>query len=184
MLAACAQAAPAVMLYTSEDTTGALLRDVAQGRLEAAVVFCAPERPPAGVALDLLRDEPAVVHLAADHPLAGRDAVSLTDLAQETVLVAASTESSGFTERVLAAFAAAGVAPATRPDPYPDLGTQAVREGAGIVVYVRSGFPPALPGTVLVPVEPAVTLPFHLAYRPASRSAAIDAVLEVARSIR
>ena len=29
----------------------------------------------------------------------------------------------------------------TRPDPYPDLGLQAVREGLGVVVYVRGAFP-------------------------------------------
>jgi DNA-binding transcriptional LysR family regulator len=184
LLAACARAAPAVMLYTSEDTTGALLRDVAQGRLDLAVVFCAPERAPAGVSLELLRDEPAVVHLAAGHPLAARPSLSLTDLAGETVLVAAGTESSGFTDRVLAAFAAAGATPSTRPDPYPDLGVQAVREGAGVVVYARSGFPPELADTVLVTLDPPVTLPFHLAHRPASRSAATDAVLEVARALR
>ena len=183
LLAACARAAPAVMLYTREDTTGALLRDVAQGRLDAAVVFCAPERPPDGVALEPLRDEPAVVHLSRGHRLSAVPAVSLTDLATDTVLVAASEESSGYTDRVLAAFAAAGVAPRTRPDPYPDLGTQAVREGAGVVVYVRSAFPPELPDTVLVPLEPAITLPFRLAVRRGGRSPALDAVIEAGRTL-
>jgi DNA-binding transcriptional LysR family regulator len=183
LLAACAMTAPAVMLYTSEDTTGALLRDVAQGRLDAAVAFCAPERPPAGVALEPLRDEPAVVHLPRTHPLAGRARLGLADLAGETVLVAAGTDSSGFTDRVLEMFAAAGMSPRTRPDPYPDLGMQAVREGAGIVIYVRSAFPPALPDSVLVALDPPLTLPFHLALRPASRSPAVDAVLDVARTL-
>jgi DNA-binding transcriptional LysR family regulator len=48
LLAALAREAPALMVYTSEDTTGALLRDVAGGRLDLAVVFCAPGRPPGG----------------------------------------------------------------------------------------------------------------------------------------
>ena len=84
---------------------------------------------------------------------------------------------------MLAAFAAAGVSPRTRPDPYPDLGTQAVRDGAGIVVYVRSAYPPELADSVLVALEPPVTLPFDLAYRPASRTPALDALLDVARSL-
>ena len=42
LLAACAAEAPGVMLYPSEDATGALLRDVRGGRLDLAVVFCAP----------------------------------------------------------------------------------------------------------------------------------------------
>src|SRR4051794_20014050 len=183
LLAACAQAAPAIMLYTSEDTTGALLRDVAGGRLDLAVVFCAPAPPPDGVALELLRDEPAVVHLRADHPLAARPAVAPADLAGETVLVAASDESSGYSRHVLAALASAGVRPRTRADPYPDLGTQAVREGLGVVVYVRSAFPPETGGTAFVPLEPSVRLPFHLAWRPASRTPAVDAILAVAREL-
>src|SRR4051794_5122260 len=134
LLAACAAEVPAVMLYTSEDTTGALLRDVAAGRLDLAVTFCAPEAAPAGVALVALADEPAGVHLPAAHPLAARSRVTARDLAGETVLVAASHDSTGYSERVLGAFARAGVVPRTRPDPYPDLGLQAVREGAGVVL--------------------------------------------------
>src|SRR5215207_837639 len=53
LLAACAAAAPAAMLYSSEDTTAALLRDVAQGRLDLAVVFCAPDEIPPGVELEI-----------------------------------------------------------------------------------------------------------------------------------
>jgi DNA-binding transcriptional LysR family regulator len=183
LLAACADRAPGVMLYPAEDTTGALLRDVAAGRLDLAVTFCAPEPPPAGVELALVRDEPAVVHLPAGHPLAPREALSLGDLASETILVAASRESGGFTGRVLTAFADAGVTPRTAVDPYPDLGLQAVREGVGIVVYVRSAYPPGLEGSVFVALAPPVTLPFHLAWRSGARGRALDAVLAAARAL-
>jgi len=183
LLAACATAAPAAMLYTSEDTTGALLRDVAAGRLDLAVTFCAPEPPPAGVELASVRDEPAVVHLPAGHPLAPRGALSLADLASETILVAASRESGGFTDRVLTAFADAGVTPRTAVDPYPDLGLQAVRERVGVVVYVRSAYPPGLEGSVFVALAPPVTLPFHLAWRSGARGRALDAVLAAARAL-
>ena len=171
------------MLYTSEDTTGALLRDVAAGRLDVGVAFCVPEPPPDGCALAPLRSEPAVVHLRDDHPLAGRAAVALAELASEPILVAASRESSGFTDRVLRAFADAGVVPQTRPDPYPDLGLQAVREGLGVVIYVRSAFPPQLDGSAFVALDPPLNLPFHVAWRRGARSPALDSVLEVARSL-
>jgi DNA-binding transcriptional LysR family regulator len=58
-----------------------------------------------------------------------------------------------------------------------------VRDGLGVVVYVRSAFPADVPGSVFVPVEPVVTFPFSLAWRAGARSAALDAVLEVAREI-
>ncbi|EHN10195.1 transcriptional regulator LysR family [Patulibacter medicamentivorans] len=182
LLGACATAAPAAMLYTREDTTGALLQDVANGRLDLAVTFCAATAP-AGVELLPLVDAPAIAHVPAGHRLAGRSTVTLDDLSEETILVAASRDSGGFSDRVLGAFAAAGIRPATRVDPYPDLGLQAVREGLGVVIYVRGAFPPEVAGSAFVPLDPPLTLPFHLAWRDGSRTAAVDAVIEVARGL-
>jgi DNA-binding transcriptional LysR family regulator len=182
LLAACAAAVPAAMLYSSEDTTGALLRDVAHGRLDLAVVFCAPDALPDGVELEGVREEPAIVHLPAHHPLAARATLTLADLAGETVLIAGGHESGGFTDRVLGAFAAAGIEPRTAPDPYPDLGLRAVREGIGVVIYVRSAFPPELPGSAFVALDPSLTLPFDIAWRPGSRTRALDAVIGAVRA--
>ena len=183
LLAACAAAAPAVMLYTREDTTGALLRDVARGRLDLALLFCAPPPALACVASLRLGDVPAVAHLPAGHPLARRASVTLADLAGEHVLVAGGADSGGFSDRVLAAFAAAGHVPRTRADPYPDLGLQAVREGLGVVVYVRDAFPPELPGSAFVPVEPPLALPFDLVWRADAPAAPLAAVVAAARAV-
>jgi DNA-binding transcriptional LysR family regulator len=177
LLRACGERVPGVMIYPQEDTTGALVRDVRAGRLDLAVLFCSGEG-------EVVRHEPAVVHVRDDHPLAGRPAVGLDELAGETLLVAESAESGGFTETVLGFFAGAGLAPPrVRPDPYPDLGLQAVREGLGVVLYVRSAFPPQLRGSAFVPVKPEVGFPFSLLWRSGPRSAALDAVLEVARGL-
>lgn len=183
LMSACAKDAPAVMIYSSEDTTGALLRDLVGGRLDLAVTFCAPE-PPEGVALSMLREEAAVVHMASEHPLARRPELTLEDLAEESILVSAGVDSKGFTDRVLTAFSEAGVAPRTLVDPYPDLGLQAVREGLGVVIYSQSAFPPGLAGSAFVPLRPRLDLPFHLATREARASPALEAVLGVAHSLR
>jgi DNA-binding transcriptional LysR family regulator len=124
-----------------------------------------------------LRDEPAVVHVRDDHPLAGRTHVALDELADETLLVAGGKDSPGYTAAVVAACRAAGFEPRTRPDPYPDLGTQAIREGLGIVLYVRTAFGPRLQGSVLVPIHPVITFPFVLIWLEHSRSAALTAVV-------
>jgi DNA-binding transcriptional LysR family regulator len=173
-------AAPGVMLHTREDTTGALLRDVHHNRLDLAVVFCPPDL--SGLASMSLRDEPVVVHVRDDHPLASRTPVALDELAGETLLVAGGKDSPGYTAAVVGACRAAGFEPRTRPDPYPDLGSQAVREGLGIVLYVRTAFGPRLEGSVLVPIEPAVTFPFVLVWREDARSAALSAVLAASGS--
>lgn len=94
-----------------------MLRDVSAGRLDLAVVFCAPAALPDGVELELLREEPAVVQPPAGHRLAGRGALTLHDLAGETVLIAGGGESGGFSDRVLGAFAAAGSSRGPRRTP-------------------------------------------------------------------
>lgn len=174
---ACATGAPGVMLYTREDTTGVLLRDVRDRRLDLAVTFCL-DAVPDGLEAAVLREEPAVVHLRSDHPLAGRDALGLNDLRGQPLLVAGGAESDGFTARVLALCREAGFEPRTVADPFPDLGTQAVAEGLGVVVYVRTAYPPELGATTLVPLRPQVTLPFHLVWRADLRGGAVLAARE------
>ena len=173
-------AAPGVMLHTSEDTSGALVREVRNGRLELAVVFCPPGVE--GLASMTVRDEPAVAHLRDDHPLAGRAHIALRELAGETFLVAGGKDSPGYTTAVIAACRAAGFEPRTRPDPYPDLGTQVVREGLGIVLYVRTAFGSRLDGSALVPIRPQITFPFVLVWRETSRDAALGAILAASGS--
>ena len=182
LFAACASEASGVMLYPREDTTGVLLRELRAGRLDLVVAFCAPrddfvEREP-------LRDEPAVVHLAATHPLAARTSLALEDLRDETLVVAGGRDSPGYTAAVVGLCRAAGFEPATVADPYPDLGLQAIRDGLGVVVYVRTAFAPVVEGSAFVPIEPRVTLPFELLWRRSGRTGALDAALTAVRGLR
>jgi DNA-binding transcriptional LysR family regulator len=184
LLAVCAANSPSVMVYTQEDTTGALVRGVADGSLDAAITFCVSEPPPSSVELVPLYEERAVVHLVADHPLAHQNTVTLSQLVDEHVLVAASPDSSGYSDRVFAAFHDVGLTPKTLPDPYPDLGLQAVRERRGVVIYVRSAYPEQLEGSAFVPLEPPLTLPFHLAVPRASRNPGSHVLVEAAQDLR
>lgn len=93
-------AAPGVMVHTREDTTWALVRDVREGRLDLALVFC-PSALVDGLAAAVVRDEPAVLHVRADHRLADRDTVALPELAGETLLVAGGKDSPGYTAAVV-----------------------------------------------------------------------------------
>jgi DNA-binding transcriptional LysR family regulator len=182
LFAACANEAAGVMLYPREDTTGVLLRELRAGRLDLVLGFCAP--PDDALERERLRDEPAVLHVAAGHPLADRASVALSELADETLVVAGGPESPGFTAAVVALCRAAGFEPRTVADPYPDLGLQAVREGLGVVVYVRTAFAAAVDDSVFVAIEPPVTLPFELLWRRGPRTGALDAALAVARGLR
>jgi DNA-binding transcriptional LysR family regulator len=182
LLAACGSGAPGVMLYPREDTTGALMRDLRAGRIDMAIGFCAG--PDDALERERLRDEPAVVHVSADHPMARRTSIALSELREETLIVAGGPDSPGYTQTVIELCRAAGFDPVTVADPYPDLGLQAVRDGLGVVVYVRSAFAEELEGSVFVPIEPPVSLPFDLLWRRGPRTGALEAVLRVARELR
>lgn len=181
LFAACAAQAPGVMLYPREDTTGALMYELRQGRLDLVIGFCAP--PDDALERERLRDESAVIHVAEDHPLATREGVRLEDLSNETFIIAGSPDSPGYTVTVVDLCRQAGFEPSTVRDPYPDLGLQAVREGIGIVIYVRTAFAPDMPGSVFVPVDGGASLPFDLLWRRGARSGALDATLAVARGL-
>jgi DNA-binding transcriptional LysR family regulator len=170
-------AAPGVMVRAREDTTDALVQGVIEHKLDLALVFCPPPIQALG---SITINEPAVVHLRADHRLAHQRQVSLDELRAETFLVAGGKASDGYTAAVFAACRAAGFEPTTRPDPYPDLGIQAVREGLGIVLYAHSGFPTQLEGTMVIPVVPEVQLPFVLLWRDDGPNARLRALLDPA----
>ena len=184
LLARCAAESPGVMIYTHEDTTGALLRGVADGHLDAAITFCAGAHPPASIELIPLHEERAVVHLPADHHAAQRASITLSELVEEQVLIAASPDSGGYSERVLDAFREAGLEPRTLADPYPDLGVQAVREGRGVVIYVRSAYPEQMEGSAFVRLEPPLMFPFQLAVHREERNPGSDVLIDAARALR
>ncbi len=182
LFAACATQAAGVMLYPREDTSGVLLRELRAGRLDLVLAFCAP--PDDALERERLRDEPAVLHVGASHPLAARTSVALEELRDERLIVAGSPDSSGYTAMITRLCRAAGFEPNTAPDPYPDLGLRAIRDGLGVVLYVRTAFASELEGSVFVPIEPQITMPFDLLWRGATNSGALDAALGVARRLR
>ena len=51
------------------------------------------------------------------------------------------------------------------------------------MVYARSAFPGELDGSVFVPLEPSLLLPFHLAFRSGSNSVPVQTVLAIAEGL-
>src|SRR5918998_1074614 len=73
---------PAVRVSARQENTGLLSDLVARGELEIALGFCPAPHP--GVLAEPVAEEPAVVAVREDRPLARRDSVALADLAGET----------------------------------------------------------------------------------------------------
>ncbi|ROP65258.1 LysR family transcriptional regulator [Curtobacterium sp. ZW137] len=84
-----------VELRTSPSGTTGLVQDLAAGRLDLA--YSGLPSLPAGIVVEPLREMPFRVFLAADHPLAGRASLSLSELADESFIDTAH----GFGNRII-----------------------------------------------------------------------------------
>ena len=112
-LAQLARERPALRVHARQDNTGVLVGLVAAGELEIALGFCAQAAD--GVRRDVVREERAVLAVGEQHPLAGRDAVALADLAEETFALVDAHDGSGYNAAVRAHCRAAGFEARTPP---------------------------------------------------------------------
>lgn len=173
---------PGVALHRHEEPTEALIGGIAARNLDLAICWCA--LPRGGVALEALRDEPLVVYVAEEHPLARRGAVALEELAGETILVGSPGGSDGFTRALGELFEKEGLSPRFLPDPYPDAGMLAATEGRAIVVGAPTGLDESIKGLTSLALDPLRTLPFSLAWRDGDENPALDVFLGLARRVR
>jgi DNA-binding transcriptional LysR family regulator len=132
-IAAFRAAHPGVDLRLSERVTSDALATLAAGELDLAVVSAAgPLDAPEGVACEPLMDDPHVVALARDHPLAQRDALRLADLRDETWIEGTASEC---TNALLAAAERAGFEPRIAFEAAQWLGKQGlVAAGVGVTL--------------------------------------------------
>lgn len=139
-LRAFRDAFPEVDLAMSEMAPPEQIKAIEAGALDIGFLrSSARPAAPATLRASLLQRERLVAAMAADHPLASREAVRLADLGGQAMLVYASDRGGGFTDELFGMMRAAGAEPAVR---------QVVREvstmlgltaaGLGITVLVES----------------------------------------------
>jgi DNA-binding transcriptional LysR family regulator len=124
---------PGVELRLSEKVTSQALEGLAAGELDLAVVSSAGRLDvPEGVALEPLMDDPHLVALPRDHPLAARESLRLADLRDETWIEGTASEC---TNALLAAAARAGFEPRIAFEAAQWLGKQGlVAAGVGVTL--------------------------------------------------
>ena len=121
---------PGIKLELNESPTSAQLTALRGGEL--ACGFFHPDAPTPGLKTRLLLREKNGVLLPAGHPLASRRQLRLRDLSATPFVLFPRTHNPGFYDRVLAAFAAAGVSPAIAEEVWPRAnGVGLVRAGVG-----------------------------------------------------
>jgi DNA-binding transcriptional LysR family regulator len=141
---------PGIRVELNESPTSAQLAALQNGELDCG--FFHPDAPTPGLRIRLLLRERNGVLLPADHALAGRATLRLRDLAATPFVLFPRSHNPGFYDRVLAAFAQAGVTPRIAEEVWPRA------NGVGLV---RAG----LGATFMCPSE-ARLLPPEVAFRP------------------
>lgn len=164
-LAAFAAAHPAVEVRLSTSPSGStgLAADLRAGRLDVGLVALPPDLT-GGLALTPLARYAFAVLLPEGHPLAGRTALRLTDLADEAFV----DSPAGFGHRVFSdrAFASEGVARSVHTEiaDLPSLGAY-VAAGLGVAVVPAELVSPQ-DGVVVVPLRRPFDWEVALATRP------------------
>lgn len=141
---------PGVHVELTESPTSRQLPALAAGEIECG--FFHPDAPAPNLHTRLLLRERNGVLLPASHPLATRPALRLRDLADAPLVLFPRSHNPGFYDRILAAFANAGVTPRIEEEIWPRA------NGVGLV---RAG----LGATFMAPSE-AESLPADIVFRP------------------
>jgi DNA-binding transcriptional LysR family regulator len=121
---------PAVRLELNESPTAVQLKALAAGELSCG--FFHPDEPAPGLETRLILRERNGVLLPADHACASRKTLRLSDLANAPFVLFPRANNPGFYDRILAAFAEAGVSPHIAEEVWPRAnGVGLVRAGIG-----------------------------------------------------
>ena len=128
---------PGIRVELNESPTSAQLAALQAG--EVACGFFHPDAPTPALHVHTLLRERNGVLLPVDHPLARRPWLRLRELAETPFILFPRTHNPGFYDRVLAAFARAGVAPRVAEEVWPRAnGIGLVRAGMGATFMAPS----------------------------------------------
>jgi DNA-binding transcriptional LysR family regulator len=121
---------PGIRVELNESPTSSQITALQAGEIDCG--FFHPDAPTPGIGTTLLLRERNGVLLPSDHPLRDRRSLSLKDLGGTPFVLFPRTHNPGFYDRVLAAFAQAGVAPQIAEEVWPrSNGVGLVRAGVG-----------------------------------------------------
>ncbi len=141
---------PGIRLELTESPTSAQLAALQAGDVECG--FFHPDAPTPGLRTHVLLREGNGVLLPVTHPLAKRTTLRLQDLAATPFVLFPRMHNPGFYDRILGAFATAGVTPRVAEEIWPRA------NGIGLV---RAGL-----GAMFMTPSEAQNLPAEVAFRP------------------
>lgn len=159
------------------------LQQLSNGTLDLAFIGLPIDAP--ALATRRIATERLGATLPADHSLAGRSSVALSELAKDPFITMPAAQGSTLREVTVSACAAAGFRPRISQevtDPYTALSLVAGGVGISLMPESIAGIMPA--GTIFLPLEGDDVLLFSgLAWNPAAMSPAVRAALQVAEEV-
>jgi DNA-binding transcriptional LysR family regulator len=171
---------PGLTLEAKQDNSGVLCADVASGRLDMAIAF--EPGAVAGTVGEEIAREPAVVAVAAAHPLAGRERVALAELAEERFALVDRAGGEGYNRAVAGLCRAAGFEPRLDEDAHGPMAWEtAVRARGAVGLTTRASAVSTARGIALVDLDPPLAFAIELVVPAAgARTPAVRLAREIA----
>jgi DNA-binding transcriptional LysR family regulator len=170
---------PGVEVTVVEAYGGVVVGEVADGRLDAAIVpvpFTSPKlrHAPLGA-------EPLIVAVGAGHRLAGNGPVSMDELAGEEVMVTGHRHGAAFDSAVAGVLGAAGVSHSTQAGGWGPSMFDRIAEGRSVAFTTR----PTIdrPGVLGRELDPPQAMPFALVWRSHSPAPPLLALIRAASAL-
>jgi DNA-binding transcriptional LysR family regulator len=161
VLAELRERRPRLTLEAKQDNSGVLCADVAAGRLDVAIAFEPGEV--AGTVREEIAREPAVVAVAAGHPLAARDTVALAQLGGERFALVDHAGGRGYNAAIVDRCRRAGFEPALDGDPHGPMAWEtAVRARGAVGLTTRVSAVSTARGIALVDLDPPLDFTVQL----------------------
>jgi DNA-binding transcriptional LysR family regulator len=165
---------------------GPAMRALVRGRLDIALVIESPLDPivvPEGVELLEVTDDPMLIALPPDHPMASRRSIELSELADEPFLLTELGGTCADSNIMLHACRDAGFAPNVRleSEDYNALQGMAAA-GLGVTIVPRMATVGAHPGVVLRPIKGSAPSRTILAAVSKERDALVDVFVDALRT--
>lgn len=163
---------PQIAVSLDELNTTLLFERVLRGEVDGAFVRPNDDPLDAGIAITALPDEPTVVALPSNHPLAARDRLRLSDLAEEPLILFPRSVGPGLRDEILAACSVCGFMPILGQEAQRTADTiNLVAAHLGVSVVPRSLTQVRLAGVAYRPIEgPAPVARLALAIARTNRS--------------
>ncbi|MGE8689898.1 MAG: LysR substrate-binding domain-containing protein [Achromobacter sp.] len=183
------ESAPNVRLVLEESSTGELMEDVSEGRVDVAFIRGAygPDR---GVVVETVLEETMLAAFPADHPAVkgrARKRIALAELADESLILYRRHSGPGLYDAIITACGAAGFSPRVAQEAPRMLSTLSlVAAGLGVSLVPASLRRVNIEGVVYVSVSQPTELraPLNLIWRDAPLSGAARRLIEEARQHR